>query len=213
MKQSNKDLLDPLALPNSNYPKSAAPLFQWKASIVISTILISFIAGWFSHADLFSIPKDVKQSRDLYFATRQELDRDPIYWQEQRLSFEEKMKQASLESNSHEMAHLIQTIQPHTIIDILSQGTSQSGTLAITPKRSGSSLVLIATKPERLFWPFSTMLSLEIELQPTTEGVSMRFTRLRRGSQEFSPTLARSYFGADLEMLKKSNLFLFSKTS
>jgi len=209
MKPLYDDFLEDTLSADVTYPKKVSSPFRWKKSAVVSFIVITLIAGWFSHADLFSIPKDVRQSRNLYFSAKREIEQDPIYWREHRLFFEKRLERALLDKDNNEILQLIQSITPHTLTDVLSEETSS---LTITPKLTTSSLVLVATKPERLFWPFSTMLSLEIELRFEQEGVSAHFIRLRRGSQEFSPTLAWSYFGPDLERLKKSNHPLLSKT-
>jgi hypothetical protein len=212
MKRLNNDLLDSTIFPDTSYPKVSPGAFRWKKSAIIGFSIFCLVAAWFSHADLFSIPKDVKQSRELYFTARDELGKDPIYWRDQRYSLEKRLGKALFEKNGLEMTKAIQSITPHALIDFLSEQETKSSSLAITPKFSGSSLVLVATKPERLFWPFSTMLSLEIEVRFTSEGILPTFIRLRRGSQEFSPTLAWSYFGPELEMLKKSSNLLLSKT-
>jgi len=212
MKRLNDDLLDSTISPDISYPKIAHSPFLWKKSAIIGFTLFCLVAAWFSHIDLFSVPKDVQQSRELYFTVRDELGKDPIYWRDQRYSLEKKLGKALFEKNNFEITEAIRSITPHTLIDFLSEQETKSSSLTITSKLSGTSLVLVATKPERLFWPFSTMLSLEIEVRFTPEGISPTFIRLRRGSQEFSPTLAWSYFGTELEMLKKSSNLLFSKT-
>ncbi len=211
MKQLNDDLLENTVFSDMRYSKATHSPFQRKKSAVVGFILFCLIAAWFSHADLFSIPKDIKQSRELYFSTRYELDKDPVYWRDQRYALEKRLGKALFEQNSSEVTGVIQSITPHALIDFLSEQESGMSSITITPKLSGHTLVLVATKSERLFWPFSTMLSLEIEVRFTQNGISTTFTRLRRGSQEFSPTLAWSYFGPELDMLKKSSHLFASK--
>ena len=181
-------------------------LVRWKLLFAFLCTVLFMLVTWISFSNLFDIPRDVRQDRQVYaFAKRQYLE-NPHYWYVQWLQLELAIKQARGENREQDIPSLLQQATPQTIIALLVNKTDtkieQLKTLAIVPKLCGSSFVLSISKPEPNIWPFKVMLSAEIKVTMRQEITALTVTRLRRGSQELSPNLSWAYFGRELEHLK-----------
>jgi hypothetical protein len=102
---------------------------------------------------------------------------------------------------------LLRQLEPQAIVALLVHkvgfDVERLKTLCCMPKVSGSSFVVVFSKPEPAIWPLKVMLSLEVELKISSDFVALTLKRLRRGSHELSPGVAWAYFGSELSLLQR----------
>lgn len=190
-------------------PRTAAclSLVRWKTFFLLLSTILSVLVLWVATSDLFDVPRDVRKDRQLFFIARKQYLDNPHYWYSQYLQLEHSLKQAVQENREQEIPTIIQQITPQSLIAFLVNHSKIKAeglkSFAVLPKISGSYFVIMASKPEPDIWPFKVMLSIELQVSLSSDGMSVVVSRLRRGSQELSPTLSWAYFGPELEHLKQ----------
>lgn len=181
-------------------------LARWKTFFLLLSTVLSTLILWVATSDLFDVPKDVRKDRQLYSIARQQYLENPDYWYSQYLQLEYSVKRAFQENREHDIPSIVQQITPQALIAFLVNHSNIKieglRSFAIIPKISGSSFVILASKPEPDIWPFKVMLSIEFQVNFSPEGTKVVVSRLRRGCQELSPALSWAYFGFELERLK-----------
>lgn len=194
------------ALPASKRPDNIA-LF-WQGLTLCIAFLVLCFAAWMSYSPLLETPPDVVRSRDVFSIAREIFKKNPKYWLSKRQQMEEKIEWELSEHSSSSPTSFIHEITPEMLLsfatDTLKKSMRSWSSLAFTPKISGSSLFLLLSKYDHNAWPLPIILSLEIEVQFTSSEIDLFFHRLRRGSQELSAQETRSYFGSELDLLKKT---------
>lgn len=182
-------------------------LARWKTFFLLLSTVLTLLILWMATSELFDIPRDVRKDRQIYSIARKQYLDNPHYWYSQYLQLDNAIRNAIKESREQDLPTILQQATPQTIIALLVNHIElkpeRLKTFAIIPKISGSTFVLAASKPEPNIWPFKVMLSMELYITITSRGSSIVVTRLRRGSQELSPSLSWAYFGAELERLKE----------
>jgi len=160
---------------------------------------------WADYSHLICVPTDIRKERNEFFRARKEFSRNRAHWKEKSHTIELKIQQALSSHNIHELSPLSKEITPHILLALIEQEgikPKKSKKLSITSKVSGSSFIVVLSKPDTTAWPFSSILSLEIELKLSPEQANIAFTRLRKGAQELNPGLIWAYFGSDIDLLK-----------
>jgi hypothetical protein len=181
-------------------------LSRWKTLFLLLSTVFSFLITWIATSDLFDVPRDVRKDRQVFSIARQQYLDNQQYWYSQYLQIEHTLKQAVLENREQDIPILLQQITPQTLIALLVNHSTikieRLKSFAVIPKISGSSFVVVASKPEPNIWPFKVMLSIECQITISSEGTTIVVSRLRRGSQELAPALSWAYFGPELELIK-----------
>ncbi len=194
------------ATPQSSRTATCLSLVRWKTFFLLLSFVLSILILWVATSDLFDVPRDVRKDRQLYSIARQQYLNNPHYWYSQYLQLEHSLKRAVQENREQDIPTLLQEITPQALIAFLVNHSKikveELKSVAIIPKISGSSFVIMASKPEPDIWPFKVMLSIEFQVAFSPDNTSIIVSRLRRGSQELSPSLSWAYFGPELENLK-----------
>ena len=181
-------------------------LVRWKTFFLLLSTVLSFLILWVASSDLFDVPRDVRKDRQIYSIARQQYLDNPHYWYSQYLQLEHSLKQALQENREQDIPGIVQQITPQALIAYLVNHSNikieRLKSFTIVPKISGSSFVIVASKPEADIWPFKVMLSIEFQVSFSVDGTTLLISRLRRGSQELAPALSWAYFGPELERLK-----------
>ena len=195
-----KDTSSPLDLPGR------LPFFQWKAFISFLIVAFLLIFAWSSTSDLFEVPSDVIHSYKTYQDAKRHYFQNSVYWDSKREHFELLLRENLMASNEDHITLLLETVTPEILISFLVSklrfSPERLNTISIMQKESAPNFTLIFSKPEQAIWPLRIIVSLETEISVAKDGVSLLFTRLRRGSEDMATGLAWAYFGSDLEVLK-----------
>jgi hypothetical protein len=198
--KKSEESADALALPTTRFT-----LFRPLWIFVVSVALVALF--WCSTADFFDTPTDVYRARQSYFSSKKHFFNDQSAWSSEWITMKRSIKNSLENGREHEIPLLLESVTPQLILAFLNDeiGVDEArlNAISIMPKRCGSTFMVMVSKPEPTIWPFSAMLTLEIECHISLKGVSLVCTRLRRGSQELSPNLTWAYFGSDLELLKR----------
>lgn len=191
---------------HSTRTASCLSLIRWKTFFLLLSTVLSILILWVATSDLFDVPRDVRKDRQIYSIARQQYLDNPHYWYSQYLQLEHSLKRAIQDNREQDIPDILQEITPQSLIAFLVNHSKLKieglKSFAVIPKISGSSFVIMASKPESDIWPFKVMLSIEFQVTFSTDGTSIVVSRLRRGSQELSPGLSWAYFGPELEHLK-----------
>ena len=186
-------------------PRTSAclSLIRWKTFFLLLSTVLSFLILWVATSDLFDVPKDVRKDRQLYFIARQQYLDNPHYWYSQYLQLESSLRQAIRENREQDTIDLLQQITPQALTAFLVHHTNikieRLKSFAVIPTLSGSSFIIKASKPEADIWPFKVMLSVEIQVNLSTDSEPVLIPlRFRRGSQELDSTLGWTYFLPEL---------------
>ncbi len=194
---------DPLAL--SQFPQ-ALSVFQWKAFFAFLIAACLLILAWSSTSDLFEVPPDVTVAYKSYQEAKRRYFQNSVYWDSKREHFEHLVQEDFMTTEGQHVSLLLETLTPEIFISYLVSklkiSTDRLNTISIMPKESASTFTLIISKTEQAIWPLKIIISLEAEVSVSAQGVSLLFTRLRRGSEDLATGLAWAYFGSDLEALK-----------
>jgi len=182
-------------------------VFRWKLLLILlGAIGVSFVI-WGMTSDLFAIPQDVQQSRRVFAQAQRDFLKNPGYWRLQWAQVVQGIQDALRENKNVEIPQVVKKVTPQSFIAFLvySLGVKEDRLrhFCCVPKISGSSFRIVASKAEQEIWPWHVILSLEAEVKISTDGVHIILHRLRKGSQELSPSLTWAYFGADLELLQR----------
>ena len=186
--------------------QGADTIVQWKTVLFVVGTLIAMGLVWISSSSLFDIPSDVRKDRAIYALARQQFVDDPHYWYCQWAQHEYTIRQMLKEGRDQDIPTILMQITPQAFMAFLVNHANARiehlKTVATVPKVSGSSFMISISKPEPRSWPFTIMLSLELQVNFEPDGPSLKVTRLRKGSQELLPSLGWLYFSVELERLK-----------
>jgi hypothetical protein len=183
-------------------------LLNWALLWISLIALVLSVGVWLYTCDIFEVPSDVLEGRKQFSKAYREFCERPSYWREEWLHLDRSIRKCIEESRDHDITSLLHRFSPQVIVaytvNELGLTKSRLKSLAIVPKVSGSSLLFVLSKQEPDVWLLPVVLSLEIEVNISSNGVHFVLLRLRRGSRELTPSLAWAYFGADIELLKKT---------
>ncbi len=188
-----------------NLPNTRTIFFHPISFLIIGSILLALF--WCAKADFFDTPTEVQEARESYFAVKQQFYSDHLSWSAEWANTKRKIQECLAKEESQELSSLLDTITPQLLLafltDELGIDEARLDAVSVMPKQCGSTFTVMVSKPEPTVWPFTAMLTLEIECQIARSRVTLVCTRLRRGAQELSPKLTWAYFGSDLEPLKR----------
>ena len=188
--------------------RSDSLALAWQVLALGIAFAILCFAAWLSYSPLLETPSDVMRSRDVFSIATEIFQKNPKYWHTKRQQMEEKIEYALSETSPSSSISFIHEITPEMLIALAAntfkKESQSSSSLAFTTKISGSSLLLLLSKYDQNAWPLPILLSLEIEIRFLPSHIELFFHRLRRGSQELSAQETRSYFGSELDLLKKT---------
>ena len=190
--------------------EAAAPqsdsMIRWQSVLFVLGTLIAMGLVWASSSSWFDIPEDVQKDRAIYALARQQYIDDPHYWYCQWAQVDYTIRQMLSQGREQDLPMTLMQITPQTFMAFLvNRGNAKIEHLqdvATVPRLSGSSFMISISKPEPNAWPFTIMLSVEINMMFESKGPVLKVTRLRKGSQELPPSLAWLYFNVELERLK-----------
>ena len=175
----------------------------WHAVTLFVSLGALSLAAWVSYAPFLDTPRDVAHTRKLFIGVKNSFCNNPHYWHSKRSQVERRILKDVQERNGESIPFLVRDITPEMLlsyaVDTLHMPLSTFDSVALYPKISGSSFIILISKLENSLWPLSVIVSLEIEVRIESQGAKILFRRLRRGTQELSTTQASMYFGSDLE--------------
>jgi hypothetical protein len=197
------------ALLPSRKPQENSTFFLQVAALFLICLILG-ITAWIVYSPILETPPDVLRSRDTFAIAKEIFHKNQKYWGLKRTQIENKISLDLSKESGEAIPSLIHEITPEMVLsyttEILKIPTRSLNSLTFTPKISGSSLLILLSKNEQSTWPLPIILSLELEVRFTQLGMDLLFHRLRRGSQELAPTCTRSYFGSELDILKKNEM-------
>jgi len=187
------------------------PIFQRKAFFLFLGCVIGIIVHWKFTAEIFVIPSDVAHARAEFFAAKEQYEKSSHYWDIKQQHLVQMIQQETVRDKKKEKLAQCHDISTELLVSFLIQklevNPKRLEQLTLYPKKALSNFSLILSKYEYHIWPFAVILSLDIEVKVQDGRVIIEFTRLRRGSQELSISLAWAYFGSEFECLNKLGLF------
>lgn len=187
-------------------PSDRIRYFQWKTffSSLFATAILLY--AWSSTSDLFEVPQDVQVAYKTYLEAKRRYFLHQNYWDSKREHFEKLIKHDFENQRNVNAMLLLETLTPEILISFLASNLKISeerlNTFSLMQKENSTACTLILSKAEQAIWPFKIIVSLEMDIALADEGIALAFTRLRRGAEDISTSLALAYFGSDLEMLK-----------
>lgn len=180
---------------------------RWRILVVALCALLAGLVALYMTSDLFRVPQDVRQARKAFDHARQGFSKDPLRWQIEWSRTERGIYGALTGGREHEISSILRQLDSRAFVALLVNRVGFEPerllSLCCMPKVSGSSYVVVFSKPEPGICPIHIMLSLEAEVRISPEIVSITLKRLRRGSRELSPGVAWAYFGSELSTLQR----------
>ncbi|HXF29547.1 MAG TPA: hypothetical protein VN457_06820 [Chlamydiales bacterium] len=187
------------------------PLFHWKAFFLFLGCCLGIGVHWLVTAEIFKVPHDVTYARSESMAAFHRFVSNRNYWDGMQKELMSNLKHELQKKNTPEALSIVQELHPEMLISFLVSELRVSPErfelLSILPRKLPSSLHMTLSKFENGIWPLKVMLSLELDITVHAGRLKIGFSRMRRGSTDISLGLAWAYFGSELELLKKHELF------
>jgi len=180
--------------------------FSKRKLALIFLVIVLLILPWTLMSDLFVVPKDVKQSRELFSLLSDDYLANKDVWHQQKEqilssmtqheTFEGKMNAELINFDNLSLGVLMAFFHEN-----MGFNKRKFKSLSIYPINHLNETTFLISKYQRSVWPLHILVSLEIQLKFDHDKMNITFKRLRRGQRQVSPELAWTYFGPELELL------------
>ncbi len=174
-------------------------------------ILLLIALPWFLMSDLFQTPPEVIHTQELFQAAHQRYRADKNKWDEKKdqvlLAMGRQKNDPDLGKSQADFRDLPFEVMISYLEDDLRLFREDLPALSVYPLPSSQPIRLVLAKTEHSIGFLPIVTSMEVELAIVNGRFSPAVVRLRRGEREVPPALCWTYFGPELQLLRRLEAF------
>lgn len=176
----------------------ATAIWRRRTPLLFAALLACILVPLLSMRDLVATPSEVAATRVGFATLTASYEGKKAAWDEQKTQILLMLKRQRVATDLAKSDLSLDQIPFEVLLSYLNQHMDSLGAdVAIYPSQQGT---LILSKPE------NSLIMLSLEMRLSDKG-QISFASLKRGQREISPTLAWTYFGAELSKLRALEMF------
>jgi hypothetical protein len=192
-------------------------LFQWQSLALFCILALGFVFNLYLKSDIFTYPQEVASTRRAFFSGLSRYEKNRDYWDAKLAGSIKNIRELVDAGRQEEVIAFLNDSSPEILVSFIVKklhvGLHHSDHSVLFPKENSTNFTFVFSKYEAEARPLKIMISLEVEISWNGSNFVTEYKRLRRGLQDISIDLARSYFGPELEIMKEFELLVSSKSS